>query len=283
MRLVRYQTSRGVRRGLLDAAGILRDLDLSQHPLADQHCLDSAHLQRLRSLDGSSLRAVTESYQLLAPFERIGKIIGVGLNYRQHAIECQLPIPSEPTLFLKASSSLAGPSADLIRPRSSQSLDWEVELAVVIGKDGVYINPEHAMQHVAGYCLAIDFSERDFQFKRGGQGFKGKSCDSFCPLGPWFLTADGAPDPHKLQLELEVNDILRQQGNTADMIFSIPELVSYISQFMSLQIGDIILTGTPSGVGMGSYPPEYLNLGDKVVARGQGLGEQRHTVRGPPP
>jgi len=209
---------------------------------------------------------------------QIGKIVGVGLNYRDHAEETGLPLPKEPTLFLKATSALCGPDDDLVMPREAKSVDWEVELGVVIGRPGVYIGERAALDHVAGYVLGIDFSERDFQFNRGGQGFKGKSADTFAPLGPWLATREEIPDPQNLAMSLSVNGAVKQNGSTRDMIFSVVELVSYISRFMSLQPGDVILTGTPAGVGLGQKPPSYLKPGDVVTASIEGLGEQRHKV-----
>jgi 2,4-diketo-3-deoxy-L-fuconate hydrolase len=208
----------------------------------------------------------------------VGKIVGVGLNYRDHAAETGLPLPKEPTLFLKATSALCGPHDDVVIPRDSTGIDWEVELGVVIGAPGVYIDERNALDHVAGYILGIDFSERDFQFNRGGQGFKGKSCDSFAPLGPWLATREEIPDPQALGLRLAVNGVARQSGSTRGMIFSVAELVSYISRFMSLQPGDVILTGTPAGVGLGQKPPTYLEPGNIVTASIDGLGEQTHKV-----
>ena len=208
----------------------------------------------------------------------VGKIIGVGLNYRDHAEETGLALPKEPTLFLKATSALCGPNDDLVMPRDAKSVDWEVELGVVIGKPGVYIAERDALDHVLGYVLGIDFSERDFQFNRGGQGFKGKSADTFAPLGPWLATRDEIPDPQNLALRLSVNGVVKQNGSTRDMIFQVSALVSYISRFMSLQAGDVILTGTPAGVGLGQKPPTYLKPGDVVTAAIDGLGEQTHRV-----
>jgi ureidoglycolate lyase len=208
----------------------------------------------------------------------VGKIIGVGLNYRDHAEETGLALPKEPTLFLKATSALCGPNDDLVMPRDAKSVDWEVELGVVIGSPGVYIAEHDALDHVLGYILGIDFSERDFQFNRGGQGFKGKSADSFAPLGPWVATRDEIPDPQNVALRLSVNGVVRQNGSTRDMIFPVAALVSYISRFMSLQPGDVILTGTPAGVGLGQKPPAYLKPGDVVTASIDGLGEQTHRV-----
>jgi 2-keto-4-pentenoate hydratase/2-oxohepta-3-ene-1,7-dioic acid hydratase in catechol pathway len=210
----------------------------------------------------------------------VGKIVGVGLNYRDHAAETGLPLPKEPTLFLKATSALCGANDDLVMPRDANSVDWEVELGVVIGKPGVYIGEAQALDHVLGYCIGIDFSERDFQLNRGGQGFKGKSADTFAPLGPLLAMRGEIPDPQNLGMRLSVNGVLKQNGHTRDMIFSVAALVSYISRFMSLQVGDVILTGTPAGVGFGHKPPAYLNAGDVVTASIDGLGEQTHRVMG---
>jgi 2-keto-4-pentenoate hydratase/2-oxohepta-3-ene-1,7-dioic acid hydratase in catechol pathway len=230
----------------------------------------------------------TIRYQNAGPIEtgdnfdlrNVGKIIGVGLNYRDHAAETGMPLPKEPTLFLKATSALCGPNDDLVMPRDAHSVDWEVELGVVIGRAGVYIDEANALDHVLGYVLGIDFSERDFQFNRGGQGFKGKSADTFAPLGPWLATRDEIADPQHLGLRLSVNGVTKQKGNTRDMVFSVAELVAYISRFMSLQPGDVILTGTPAGVGLGQKPPSYLKVGDLVTATIDGLGEQTHRVVG---
>jgi 2-keto-4-pentenoate hydratase/2-oxohepta-3-ene-1,7-dioic acid hydratase in catechol pathway len=225
-----------------------------------------------------TLAAMGKGLPLGPPLRGIGKIIGVGLNYRDHAEETGLALPKEPTLFLKATSALCGPADDLVMPRGAKSVDWEVELGVVIGKPGVYIAERGALDHVLGYCIGIDFSERDFQFNRGGQGFKGKSADTFAPLGPILATRDEIADPQDLSLRLSVNGKIKQSGSTRDMIFSVVELVSYISRFMSLQPGDVILTGTPAGVGLGQKPPVYLRAGDVVTASIDGLGEQMHKV-----
>lgn len=281
MRLLRYVSTDGAPRpGVLDAAGVPRDLSLVLPDLAGLALLP-ASLERLAGMETEALPPVPAGARLLPPVGGVGKIIGVGLNYRDHAIECRLPLPTEPTLFLKATSALAGPNDLVAVPRGGHSLDWEVELAVVIGQGGAYVAESHALDHVAGYCLAIDFSEREFQFRRGGQGFKGKSADGFGPLGPWLLTHDALPDPQGLPLRLEVNGAVRQQGTTADMIFPVAVLISYISGFMSLQPGDVILTGTPSGVGMGRKPPAYLRPGDEVVAGAGLLGRQAHRITGP--
>ena len=277
MRLARAILDGTPRPALVGAHGVLHDLSSRLDDITGE-TLRPAELERLAGLDAESLPPLAASAALAAPFGGVGKIIGVGLNYRDHAAETGLSLPKEPTLFLKPTSALAGPVGPVFMPRDATRLDWEVELAVVIGAAGSYIAEAEAPDHVAGYCLGIDFSERAFQFDRGGQGFKGKSADSFAPLGPYLVTADNVPDPQALRLQLFVNSTKRQDGSTADMIFPVAALVAYISRFMSLQSGDVILTGTPAGVGMGMVPPTYLRIGDEVVARATPLGEQSHVV-----
>jgi 2,4-diketo-3-deoxy-L-fuconate hydrolase len=277
MRLARYGASGSERPAIIDRSGHLRSLAGIVDDLRDD-VLSPAGLARIQQVAAEALPRVEDDPRLGPPIGGVGKIVGVGLNYRDHAQECRLPIPAEPTLFLKATSALAGPSDALVFPRGARCVDWEVELGVVIGAGGVYIDEGRAIDHVAGYCVGIDFSERDFQFNRGGQGFKGKSADTFAPLGPWLATRDEIADPQRLMLRLSVNGVERQQGSSADMIFSVAELVSYVSQFMSLQAGDVILTGTPAGVGMGQDPRIYLQPGDEVRASIDGLGTQSHRV-----
>ncbi len=276
MKLVRYRSTTGEKPGLLLDGEIF---DLSAGFAALSHRAPTLeHIAAIAAVPVKTLRKVEKGAALGPPLRGIGKIIGVGLNYRDHAAETGLPLPKEPTLFLKATSALCGPADDLVMPREAKSVDWEVELGVVIGKPGVYIVERDALDHVLGYCVGIDFSERDFQFNRGGQGFKGKSADTFAPLGPYLATRDEVVDPQDLALRLSVNGKLRQSGSTRDMIFSVAELVSYISRFMSLQPGDVILTGTPAGVGLGQKPPIYLEAGDVVTASIESLGEQTHKV-----
>ena len=278
MKLVRYRSATGEKPGLILDGEVF---DLSAGFAALNHrapALD--HIAAIAAVPAKTFSKVEKGAVLGPPLRGIGKIIGVGLNYRDHAEETGLPLPKEPTLFLKATSALCGPTDDLVMPREAKSVDWEVELGVVIGKPGVYIAERDALDHVLGYCIGIDFSERDFQFNRGGQGFKGKSADTFAPLGPFLATRDEIMDPQDLPLRLSVNGKLKQNGSTRDMIFSVVELVSYISRFMSLQPGDVILTGTPAGVGLGHKPPEYLKAGDVVTASIDGLGEQTHQVVG---
>ena len=276
MKLVRYRSATGEKPGLFrdgdvfDLAGSFAALNPRAPTFDDIAAIAAVPLKALAKVE----KGVTFG----PPLRGTGKIIGVGLNYRDHAAETGLPVPKEPTLFLKPTSALCGPTDDLVIPRDGKSVDWEVELGVVIGKPGVYIAEHDARDHVLGYCVGIDFSERDFQFNRGGQGFKGKSPDTFCPLGPLLVTRDEIADPQKLTMRLSVNGQLKQNSSTHEMIFSVAELVSYISRFMSLQPGDVILTGTPAGVGHGQKPPVYLQPGDTVTASIEGLGEQTHKV-----
>ena len=276
MKLVRYRSATGEEPGLIldgeifDLSGSFSSLNPRAPTLDD--------IKAVAAIPAKALSKAPRDAVLGPPLRGIGKIIGVGLNYRDHAEETGLPLPKEPTLFLKATNALCGPTDDLVMPREARSVDWEVELTVVIGKPGVYIAEREALDHVLGYCVGIDFSERDFQFNRGGQGFKGKSADTFAPLGPFVATRDEIADPQKLSMRLSVNGETRQSGSTRDMIFSVAELVSYISRFMSLQPGDVILTGTPAGVGLGQKPPVYLKPGDVVTASIECLGEQTHKV-----
>jgi len=276
MKLVRYRSATGEKPGLILDSEIF---DLSGsfsaiHPRPPTF----ADVEAIAAVPAKALTKAPKDAVLGPPLRGIGKIIGVGLNYHDHAEEVGLPLPKEPTLFLKATSALCGPADDLVMPREAKSVDWEVELGAVIGKPGVYIAERNALDHVLGYCIGIDFSERDFQFNRGGQGFKGKSLDTFAPLGPFLATRDEIADPQKLSMRLSVNGKLMQNGSTSDMIYSVAELVSYISRFMSLQPGDVVLTGTPAGVGHGQKPPVYLQAGDVVTASIEGLGEQTHRV-----
>jgi 2-keto-4-pentenoate hydratase/2-oxohepta-3-ene-1,7-dioic acid hydratase in catechol pathway len=276
MKLVRYRSATGEKPGFMLDGEVF---DLSAGFAALSHrapTLDD--IAAIAAVPVKTLSKVQAGAAFGPPLRAIGKIIGVGLNYRDHAEETGLALPKEPTLFLKAPSALCGPSDDLVIPREAQSVDWEVELGVVIGKPGGYIDERDALDYVLGYCIGIDFSERDFQFNRGGQGFKGKSADTFAPLGPFLATRDEIADPQKLSMRLAVNAAGKQNGSTRDMIFSVAELVSYISRFMSLQPGDVILTGTPAGVGLGQKPPVYLQPGDVVTASIEGLGEQAHKV-----
>ena len=222
----------------------------------------------------SRLPMVNASTRLGVPFLRPSKIICIGLNYMKHAQESNMPAPKEPIIFFKSTSALTGPNDPLVIPRNSEKTDWEVELAFVIGKRASYVDEAHAMEHVAGFCLHNDYSEREFQLERNGQWVKGKSCDTFAPIGPWLLTTDEVPNYNNLKMWLKVNGTTMQDGNTDDMIFGVPHLVSYLSQFMTLLPGDVVSTGTPAGVGLGFKPPVYLKPGDVIELGIEGLGTQ---------
>lgn len=275
MKLLRYGQPGQERPGMLDAQGRLRDL--SQH-IADVGgaALLPASLAKLRELDSATLPLVEGQPRLGACVGGIGKFICIGLNYADHAAETGAAIPEEPVVFNKWTSAVVGPYDRVEIPRGSQKTDWEVELGVVIGLGGRYISEADAMRHVAGYCVINDVSEREYQIERGGTWDKGKGCDTFGPIGPWLVTADEIADPHSLNLWLEVDGKRYQDGNTSTMIFRIPQIVSYLSRFMSLQPGDVISTGTPPGVGMGQKPqPVYLRAGQTMRLGIEGLGEQR--------
>ncbi|HFD7737355.1 MULTISPECIES: fumarylacetoacetate hydrolase family protein [Serratia] len=275
MKLLRYGQPGQERPGMLDAQGRLRDL--SQH-IADVGgaALLPASLAKLSALDSTTLPLVEGQPRLGACVGGIGKFICIGLNYADHAAETGAAIPEEPVVFNKWTSAVVGPHDRVEIPRGSQKTDWEVELGVVIGQGGRYISEADAMRHVAGYCVINDVSEREYQIERGGTWDKGKGCDTFGPIGPWLVTADEIADPHSLNLWLEVDGKRYQDGNTSTMIFRIPQIVSYLSRFMSLQPGDVISTGTPPGVGMGQKPqPIYLRVGQTMRLGIEGLGEQR--------
>jgi len=277
MKLLRHGPVGSEKPGLLDAEGTIRDLSAHLGDL-DGAALSDASIDKLRAIDLSSLPQVNAGTRLGACVANVGKLICVGLNYSDHAAESGMEVPPEPVLFFKATSSIVGPDDTIEIPKGSEATDWEVELAIVIGKDGKYIEESNALQHIAGYCVVNDVSERDFQNKRSGQWVKGKSADTFGPMGPWMVTRDEIADPQKLEMFLDVNGESRQRGSTNTMVYQVPFLVSYISQFMSLQAGDVISTGTPPGVGMGMKPPTYLKAGDVVTLGIEGLGEQRQDV-----
>lgn len=230
------------------------------------------------SAHGAGAPVISADTRLGPPVAGTGKLVCIGLNYKEHARESGMTPPSEPVVFMKATSAIVGPFDPVVIPKNSTKTDWEVELAVVIGKRASYIDKVQAMHHVAGYVLHNDVSERAFQLERGGQWVKGKSCDTFAPLGPYLVTEDEIKDPHSLRLWLDVNDQRMQDGTTRDFIFDIPTVVSYLSQFMTLMPGDVISTGTPSGVGMGMKPPKYLKAGDVVTLGVEGLGTSRQQV-----
>ena len=279
MKLLRYGPVGAEKPGMLDSRGHLRDLSAHVDDIAGV-VLTPEGLDHLRSINPESLPVVTGSPRIGACVGRIGKFICVGLNYADHAAESGLAVPPEPVLFMKATSAVCGPNDDVILPKGSLKTDWEVELGVVIGREARYVDEAQAMAHVAGYCVINDVSERAFQIERAGQWVKGKSADTFGPTGPWMVTADEVPDPQNLQMWLEVDGHKYQNGSTKTMVYGVRHLVSYISQFMSLQPGDVISTGTPPGVGMGQKPaPVYLRPGQVMTLGIDGLGEQRQTTR----
>jgi 2-keto-4-pentenoate hydratase/2-oxohepta-3-ene-1,7-dioic acid hydratase in catechol pathway len=280
MKLVRYGERGRERPGAVGSDGRLRDLSVFLSDL-DGPRLDPRALHTLSRLDVDQLPAVEGVQRLGCPVGKVGKIVCVGLNYADHARESGHPIPPEPVLFLKATTSINGPCDDVIIPRGSTKTDWEVELGVVIGRTARYVPSEEAMHHVAGYTIVNDVSEREYQIERGGgQWDKGKGCDTFSPIGPWLVTRDEVPDPHALHLWLEVNDRRVQDSNTRQLVFDVPQLVGYISHFMTLEPGDIVSTGTPPGVGLGQKPtPWYLKPGDTMRLGIDGLGEQRQVCK----
>ncbi len=276
MKLLRYGPRGHERPGLLDAEGIIRDLSAHVDDIAGTW-LTPEGLGVLRSLDAASLPPVTP--ERVGPcVGRVGKFICVGLNFADHAAETGVSAPIEPILFMKATSAIAGPDDDVIIPKGSTKTDWEVELGVVIGREGRYVEVGNARDHIAGFCVINDLSERAFQLEGTGQWVKGKSADGFGPIGPWLVTTDDVNDPQALAMELSVNGDIMQRGSTTTMIFGVDYLVSYVSQFMSLQPGDIISTGTPPGVGLGMKPPRFLAPGDVVELEIGGLGRQRQQV-----
>ncbi|HTY92845.1 MAG TPA: fumarylacetoacetate hydrolase family protein [Steroidobacteraceae bacterium] len=253
-----------------DLSGIVRDID---RPLL------AGGLAGIRGLGVESLPEVPATARVAEPVGAVGKFVCIGLNYRDHAAEAKMKIPQEPIIFMKATSAIMGPDDEVVMPPASQKCDWEVELGIVIGKEARYVPLERALDHIAGVCVCNDLSERHFQIERGGQWDKGKGCDTFGPFGPYLVTLDEAGDLDNLHLWLDVNGQRMQDGNTRDMIFNVPFLVHYVSQFMSLQPGDVISTGTPAGVGMGRNPPRFLQEGDEIRLGIDGLGEQHQKVR----
>lgn len=275
MKLLRYGEPGSEKPGIVDADGRIRDLsgliaDINPSLLSD--------MSPLQNVDPASL-PLAEGGQRIAPcVESVGKMICIGLNYSDHAAETGASIPSEPIVFMKATSAIVGPCDRVVIPRNSAKTDWEVELGVVIGKRAKYVSEKDALEHVAGYCVVNDVSERAFQTEREGQWTKGKSCDTFAPTGPWLVTRDEVADPQSLKMWLDINGERMQNGSTATMVYGVAFLVSYLSQFMTLHPGDIISTGTPPGVGMGKQPPRYLKAGDIMTLGVEGLGEQRQEV-----
>src|SRR6266567_9222695 len=279
MKLLRYGPAGQEKPGLLDRDAKVRDLSSIVRDI-DGEALAPASLDRLRRADPTTMPLVPGTPRLGPCVARVSKIVAIGLNYRAHAAETGAAIPKEPIFFMKATSCICGPDDDVIIPKGSQKTDWEVELGIVIGSVARYVTVQDARNHIAGYCVVNDVSEREFQIERGGQWTKGKSADTFCPIGPWLVTADEVADPGKLDLFCEVNGKKMQNGTTANLIFSVAHIVSYISHFMTLLPGDIIPTGTPAGVGLGMKPPVFLKSGDTMHLGITGLGEQRQKVVG---
>ena len=277
MKLLRYGDPGRERPGLVDADGRIRDLSRVVPDIAGATLLPE-NLAKLRDTDASGLPEVAGKPRIGPCVGSVGKIVCVGLNYSDHAAESGLPVPDEPVLFMKATSAICGPYDEVEIPRGSEKTDWEVELGIVIGRPAKYVSQDQALSHVAGCCVVNDVSERTFQIERGGQWDKGKGHDTFGPLGPWLVTTDEVPDPQDLHMWLEVDGKRYQDGSTRTMIFGVAHLVSYISQFMSLQPGDVISTGTPPGVGLGQKPPLYLKPGQTMRLGITGLGEQRQTT-----
>ena len=278
MKLVRYGNEGAERPGLIDTDGALRDLSAHIEDI-DGRMLDDASLDSLRAIDTSSMPRVEGTPRFAPIVGNIGKYLCIGLNYSDHAAETGAAIPEHPILFLKANSAIVGANDDVIMPRGSTHTDWEVELGVVIGSTAKYVSEQEALSHVAGYCIVNDVSERHFQTQLTGQWTKGKSCDTFGPTGPFLVTRDEVPDPQALDMSLDVNGKRMQTGNTSTMIFTVAQIISHLSQLMTLHPGDIITTGTPPGVGMGIKPdPIYLRNGDVMELRITGLGKQRQRV-----
>lgn len=278
MKFLRYGETGQEKPGLLDADGNIRDLSAHVSDLSGA-VLNPEALVKLGSLDVNALPKVEGNPRLGPCVAGTGKFICIGLNYADHAAESGMAVPPEPVIFMKATSAIVGPNDDLLIPRGSEKTDWEVELGIVIGKTAKYVSEEDALDYVAGYCTLHDVSERAFQIERAGQWTKGKSCDTFGPTGPWLVTKDEVADPQNLKMWLTVNGETMQDGSTKTMVYGVRHLVSYLSQFMSLQPGDIISTGTPPGVGMGMKPPRYLKAGDVVELGIEGLGSQKQNVR----
>lgn len=274
MKLVRYGELSAEKPGLLDSSGQLRDLSQIIDDVAGA-ALSAKSMARLRGLDHAALPIVPGSPRLGSPVGAVGKVVAIGLNYTDHVAELGAPTPPEPIMFMKATTAICGPHDNVLIPPGAVKTDWEVELAVVIGALARRITTASAMQHVAGYMVSNDISERDYQFEHGGQWVKGKSCDTFCPLGPWLVTTDEIPDPQSLGIWLELNGEVMQTGHTERMIFPVAEVVAYVSRFMTLVPGDVILTGTPPGVGHRKKPPRMLKAGDVMRLGIDGLGEQR--------
>ncbi len=277
MKLVRYGQPGKEKPGLIDAAGKLRDLSAVVPDIGPAQLTDAV-LAKLLKLKTDKLPLVRGKPRLGCPVSGIGKFIAIGLNYSDHAKEAGMPIPKEPIVFTKAISCIQGPDDDVMLPKGSVKGDWEIELGVVIGKQARHVTQKAALDHVAGYCLSNDVSEREFQLERGGQWDKGKGCDTFGPLGPWLVTKDEIENPQRLAMWLDVNGQRMQTGNTRTMIFSVAKIVSHLSEYMTLMPGDVIITGTPPGVGLGMKPQRFLKAGDVMTLGIEGLGTQTQRV-----
>ena len=277
MKLVRFGAAGAEKPGIVDVEGNIRDVSSRVADFAGDQ-LDPAALAKLRSIDLGSLPVVPDSVRLGPPVAGTRNFVAIGLNYADHAKETGQELPAEPILFNKAPTCICGPNDDIIYPKNSDRMDWECEIAFVIGKRARYVEEADALNYIAGYTICNDVSERRWQVKRNGQWVKGKSAETFGPLGPWLVTTDEMTDPHNLAMSLDVNGNRKQTGSTATMIFSIPKLLAYVTEFMVLEAGDVITTGTPPGVGSAKKPPEYLKSGDKLVLKIEGLGEQHQTV-----
>ncbi len=277
MKLVRYGNPGKEKPGLIDADGKLRDLSGVIKDIGPEQLSDAA-MAKLRRLKTANLPLVRGKPRIGCPVTGVGKFVAIGLNYADHAAEAGMPIPKEPIVFMKVPSCIQGPNDPVMLPKNSVKTDWEVELGIVIGTRARYVSQKDALNFVAGYCTINDVSEREFQIERGGTWDKGKCCDTFGPIGPWLVTRDDVPNPQKLDMWLDVNGKRMQNGSTKTMIFSVAKIVSYVSQFMTLEPGDVICTGTPPGVGMGMKPPTFLKKGDVVTLGIQGLGEQSQTI-----
>jgi 2,4-didehydro-3-deoxy-L-rhamnonate hydrolase len=277
MKLVRYGKVGKEKPGLIDAAGKLRDLSKIVGDIGPAQ-LSAAALAKLAKIKTDKLPLVRGKPRMGVPFSGASKFVAIGLNYSDHAAEAGMPVPKEPIIFMKTLSCMQGPDDDVMLPKGSVKTDWEVEIGIVIGTKASYVTKKDALSYVAGYVVSNDVSEREYQIERGGLWDKGKGCDTFGPLGPWLVTTDEIPNPQKLEMWLDVNGEKRQRGNTKTMIFDCATIVSYVSQFMTLNPGDVIITGTPPGVGLGMKPPQFLKHGDVVTLGIQGLGQQSQKI-----
>jgi 2,4-diketo-3-deoxy-L-fuconate hydrolase len=277
MKLVRYGRPGKEKPGLIDSEGRLRDLSLEIPDLAGKH-LSPKSLKKIAKLKSKDLPLVRGEPRLSSCVPQPGNFIAIGLNYTDHAAEAGMALPKEPIIFNKAPNSISGPNDDIMLPKGSVKGDWEIEIAIVIGTRGEYIKEENALDYVAGFCVCNDVSEREYQIERAGQWTKGKGCPTFGPVGPWLVTTDEIEDPQNLELWLDVNGVRQQSGNTSKMVFGVKHLVAYCSEFMTLDPGDIITTGTPAGVALGRKPPNFLKAGDTISCGITGLGQQANRV-----